>query len=194
MSAIPQSPNVDAKDVDAFWRICNQAYELWRFQQALENNPSLPTLLSNQWLGWSLARIQGVLIDETLLQIARLHDRAKFGQRYNLCIEFMVSFGKWPAETKKALEGLKQSLDELASHLLDARKWLLAHNDRETHREDATLGFCSSGTYETYFLRLQDFVNTIDLATNGSGIRPFVEITGNDMDGMIGILMRGLDD
>ena len=106
----------------------------------------------------------------------------------------MVSFGNWSIETKAALKDSKQSLDGLANHLVDARKWLLAHNDRETYREDRALAFCSPDTYETYFLHLQDFVNTIDQAMNGNGIRPFVGITGNDVDGMISILMRGLDD
>ncbi len=190
--------NIDSLDIDLFWSLCNKAYEFWCFQKALETNERKDDLLVDPWLRPALTTINDALIDHTLLQIAKLHDpptsRTRNGiVRDNLSIAFIAS-KSWPEPFQQQINEIKSGLDHSAAHLTDARRWLLAHNDRETLRKNLTLGECDPSTYEIYFEYLQRFVNVLDSATGGAGVRPFVQISGHDMAGLISTLIRGRQD
>src|SRR5437763_11120066 len=87
---------ISTSDVVKFCELCGWAYEVWlNHRELFEKNPRATELLKNSFTGYALARLSIISQEYSLLQIAKLHDKAVMNGNVTLGIEFVLKYGGW---------------------------------------------------------------------------------------------------
>ena len=160
---MPHAAPATENDAQAFCDLCQWVYECWlthlhlleRLPERLEEERSVPIgeLLETP-IGRCLGRLNELSQQYSLLQIAKLHDRARQGGNENLSIDFFVKQEFWSEEEAVIIADIESELDSLYEKLKDARNKILAHNDRSVFANDVPLGNFAEGDDERYFRAL----------------------------------------
>src|SRR5438034_5077746 len=112
--------------VQDFINICHWTYEAWITHRVLfDDNPNG----EDSKYGALLGRLSEITADYALLQLAKLHDRAR-GK--NLSLEYIIEGGDWDDETETTLRQLHSQLDAFYRQIKPARDKILAHSDLTT--------------------------------------------------------------
>jgi hypothetical protein len=170
-----------------FCKACGWAYETWLNHCELFDKNARKEDLQKSFAAETLARLNIISQEYSLLQIVKLHDRAVVSGNITLGLEYVVTYGGWPKPTLDKLESLKNKLDGFANQLRSARNKSLSHNDLAAIAAGATLGAFPAGTDAVYFETLQDFVNVVHNEVIG-GPWPFNDLVKNDVSAFINML------
>ena len=115
----------------------------------------------NSFAGEELARLSIISQEYSLLQIAKLHDKAVIKGNITLGIDYVLTYGDWSYSLRDRLKKLADELTDFASQLRDARNKFLSHNDLSAIVAGGTLGEFANGADKKYFMTLEEFVNTV---------------------------------
>lgn len=105
-----------------------------------------------------------VLMEYSLLQVAKLHDPAVMGQKITLSLDYVLKYGGWESATSARLQKLKTQLDGLLyvkgkrKMVKEARHEVLAHNDLAAHLSGDLKGAFTAGADKRYFRALHKFL------------------------------------
>ena len=153
-------PPATQNDAQAFCDLCQWVYECWlthshlleRLPERLEEERNLPVgEVVDTPIGRCLGRLNEISQQYSLLQIAKLHDRARQNGNENLSIDFFVKQEFWSEEEVAIIAGIASELDSLYKKLKDARNKILTHNDRSVFSSAVPLGSFAEGEDENYF-------------------------------------------
>lgn len=171
-ATLPQSA-LSRTVLDKFWDQCNWAHEVWTLRRALiDHNRRKITLQRGPYLYFVVA-VGNALHDDTLQQIAKLHDPAASGRRVSLTLEYLVEYGGWDLKTLRRLKQIKSRLDSLDKQIRPARNQLLAHNDLGALLSGAPLGGFKKGADKRYFKSLFTFLVTAYKCVTGGPCAEF---------------------
>lgn len=171
---------LSVSDVEEFCKLCDWAHEVWLNHLELFDNNKRESELMNSFAAEELERLCIISQEYSLLQIAKLHDRAIMNGSFTLGINYVLRHGGWSDSIRYRLEELAKKLNDFAFKLRNVRNKLLSHNDRATFRAAATLGEFAEGDDLKYFRNLQEFVNIVHDEVVG-GIYPFNTQAINDV-------------
>ena len=128
-----------------FCKLCGWAYECWlNHRELFDDNPRAVELRAS-FAGAALARLSEITHEYSLLQIAKLHDRAIVNGKVTLSLEYIITYGAWSPTVRGELEALEAKLSAFASQLREARNKSLSHNDLAAIVSGATLGAFTKG-------------------------------------------------
>jgi AbiU2 len=171
---------LSASVVEEFCKLCDWAHEVWLNHLELFDNNQRAAELMNSFAGDELARLSIISHEYSLLQIAKLHDKAVMNGNVTLGIDYVLTYGGWSDSVRCRLEELAKELDGFARQLRDARNKSLSHNDLAAIVAGATLGEFANGADERYFKALHEFANTVHDQVVG-GPWPFNNLVINDV-------------
>ena len=180
-------PALSPSVVIEFCKLCGWAYEAWLNHRTLFDDNVRASELQKSLAGETLARLSVISQEYSLLQIAKLHDRAVVGGKTTLSLEYVITYGAWNLAIRKQLNTLETQLNAFASQLRDARNKVLSHNDLSSIVAGATLGSFIKGEDDAYFRTLQEFVNIIHDEVIG-GLWPFDDLVKNDVAAFLTVL------
>lgn len=170
-----------------FCKLCGWTYETWlNHRELFDENVRAPEL-QESFAGDTLGRLNVISQEYSLLQIAKLHDRAVTSGKITLSLEYVMTYGAWSPAVREKLDALEMKLSAFAGQLRDARNKSLSHNDLASVVAGATLGSFARGEDEAYFRALQEFVNIIHDEVVG-GPWPFNDLVKNDVAGFLSML------
>lgn len=152
---------LSASDIEEFCKLCDRAHEVWLNHLELFDNNKRKAELMNSFAADELARLCIISQEYSLLQIAKLHDKAIMNGSATLGINYVLTYGEWSDSVRYRLEDLAKELSDFASQLRAARNKILSHNDLVTRVTNTTLGEFAEGNDEKYFKALQEFVDTV---------------------------------
>lgn len=170
-----------------FCKLCSWAYETWLNHRELFDENVRAQELQKSFAGDALARLSVISQEYSLLQIAKLHDRAVVNSKITLSLEYVMTYGAWSPAVREKLDALETKLSAFASQLRDARNKSLSHNDLASIVAGATLGSFVNGEDDAYFRALQEFVNIIHDEVVG-GPWPFNDLVKNDVAAFLSVL------
>ena len=157
--------------INKFCNICDKLMQTWQMRKYLfDENPNVEALKSLPHRTF-FYRLQGVLQENWLHQLAKLHDPAVQGGARNLSLDYIIDYGEWNPETKEKLRDLKMEMLDLAKTLKNARNKILSHNDLDVVLESKKLGGFDSGADEHYFSSLCKFASLVRESTLGDHFR-----------------------
>lgn len=171
---------LSASDVKEFCKLCDWARETWLNHLELFDNNKRTDELSNSFAAEELARLSIISQEYSLLQIAKLHDKAVMNGCATLGIDYVLTYGDWSNSVRYRLDELAKELGAFASQLLGVRNKLLSHNDLATIRTATRLGEFAEGDDKKYFKALEEFVNIVHNEVIG-GPWPFNNLVINDV-------------
>ena len=171
---------LSASVVVEFCKLCDWAHEVWLNHLALFDKNERIEELTNSFAGEEFARLSVISHEYSLLQIAKLHDKAVMNGKITLGIDYMLTYGGWSDSVHVQLKKLAEELNRFASQLRDVRNKSLSHNDLATIVAQATLGEFAEGADERYFKALEEFVNVIHGEVIG-GPWPFDHLVVSDV-------------
>ena len=141
--------------VQDFINICHWTYEAWITHRILfDDNPNG----EDSKYGPLLGRLSNITADYALLQLAKLHDRAK-GK--NLTLEYIIENAGWDSATASTLRQLHRQLDAFYRQIKPARNKILAHSDLTTIQNRQLLGGFEKDADQEYFAALQKFISVV---------------------------------
>jgi hypothetical protein len=108
--------------------------------------------------GALLGRLSEITADYAILQLAKLHDRAR-GK--NLSLEYIIENGGWDNEAASALRQLELQLDTFYQQIKPARHKILAHSDLATIQNKQPLGAFEKDADQEYFAALRKFISVV---------------------------------
>ena len=117
--------------------------------------------------GWGLECLSSITHEHSLLQIAKLHDRAVINNNITLGLEYVIAYGGWSKAVRKRLEKMQKKLDGLAASLRLARNKALGHNDLAAVIANEPLGAFRRKADLAYFRTLQAFANLVHVEVTG---------------------------
>lgn len=179
--------------IDEFCGLCDKLLQTWQMRKYLfDDNPN-EGALKIPYHQHFFYRIQAVLQESWLHQLAKLHDPAVQGGsngHVNLSIDYIIDYGKWEPKTKNELIELRTKMTALAKPIRDARNKILSHNDLVVLLESKELGGFDQGEDEIYFNNLRKFASLV--SETGIG-EPFVyeDLVPNDVDAFMNCFLRG---
>jgi len=177
--------------IQAFCRLCNDAYESWLHHIELFDQNPHKTELSNSFAHDELLRLSEISQEYALLQIVKLHDPTIVAGKMTLGIDTIFQYGGWPTNTQAKLESLLPKQEALPKKLRSARNKVLSHNDLAAIAADLPLGRFEKGEDIEYFKALQEFVDIVHDEVVG-GPYPFNDLVKNDVDAFNQILLLGI--
>lgn len=163
-----------------FCNLCEWAYEAWLNHRELFDRNDRADELKKSRASDCLHRLSVISQEYTLLQIAKLHDRAVIAGNVTLSIDYVLTYGGWSPQILEKLQRLADELVKFESQLRGARNKVLSHNDLASIVSNATLGEFKDGDDVGYFRALQEFVNLVHAEVVG-GPRPFSDLAKNDV-------------
>jgi hypothetical protein len=169
-----------------FCKLCGWAYESWLNHRELFDDNPRALELQKSVAGDALDRLSVISQEYSLLQIAKLHDRAVVSGKITLSLEYVMTYGAWSPTVRKKLEALEANLSAFASQLRDVRNKSLSHNDLASIVAGATLGTFAKGEDEAYFRALQEFANIVHDQVGGPW--PFNDLVKNDIAAFLAVL------
>ena len=163
-----------------FCKLCDWAYQVWlNHRELFDDNPRSGELQKSMAAD-TLLRLSKISHEYTLLQIAKLHDRAVISGEVTLGIEYVLKYGGWNQSTLDELKGIAIKLECLAGSLRTVRNRILSHNDLGAVLSGAPLGEFKKDEDIQYFDALQQFVNVVHASVVG-GPYPFDDLVKNDV-------------
>jgi hypothetical protein len=151
---------LENKEVLAFCHACSWAFQAWSIHRGFQDHLSEESAFV-RCHAFFLNRLSFITQEYSLLQIAKLHDRADQFGNINLGIDFIIERGDWDDITRTRLDDMRQRLSALPAHLSGARNKILAHNDRDAAVASRALGGFPEGMDDEYFETLQVFVSLV---------------------------------
>ena len=151
--------SVTEEDAVAFCKLCHWAYDGWIIHRILFDDiqdrlmclGALDDFIDTGG-GNCFFHVAAVSHEYLLLQIAKLHDPTRRGQR--LSIGFFRNQKTWGPTEKERVAKIVQGLDEFYQFIKPARDKVIAHNDRLAMQSSRFLGEYPSKMDERYFLQL----------------------------------------
>lgn len=180
-------PRMSREAAEKFCMLCNWAYEVWVTHRTLFDDNAAPQN-NIERTPYFTHRLQPIIQEYCLQQIAKLHDPAEQGESINLSIEFVVLFDDWGPQTQHVVD-LRQSLDQFWQRLKTVRNKLLAHNDLPTLLANHPLGSFPEDADRRYFEILQMLVNLVHEKWVG-GPSPFNDLARADARELLNLLDR----
>lgn len=182
------------EEAEVFVEYCQELFHIWQAVKRIFD-PKLTAIYTNGRFPYGLATMNRVLHQSFLLELAKLHDPAKFGDRYfNLSLSYIIEYGDWTSESQLRLQAIKERMDVLFKKIELARKKVLAHHDLEVASKTEMIGAFELGEDEQYFVDLQKFVDEVG-AGFGKGIQPLgVAMVLNDLDNIADLLAKDSQD
>jgi hypothetical protein len=140
------------------------------------------------------ALTRDALITDTLLTLGRLLDKPQQGSNKNICLEYLLDFIRKRNDNDLAIE-LEAVLNDARRSEAKARKHRnkrIAHNDLQTHLDDAVLPLPNAtvGEMNELLELTQMFVNRIDMYYGKNHYSR--QVLNGDADTMIGFLADGM--
>lgn len=180
-------PALSPSVTNEFCKLCGWAFETWLNHRALFDCNQRSAELQKSLASDTLFRLSVISQEYSLLQIAKLHDKAIIGGNITLSIEYVVNYGGWSPTTKTHLESLQRKLELFAAGIRGARNKSLSHNDLSSIVSGATLGSFAEGEDVEYFKNLQEFVDLVHDEVIG-GPWPFDDLVNNDVAAFLTML------
>jgi AbiU2 len=174
------SPHV----VTEFCKLCDWAYQVWLSHRVLFDDNPRSAELQNSMAADAFLRLSKISHEYTLLQIAKLHDRAVVSGEVTLGIEYVLKYGGWDQPTLDKLGDIATQLDAFAKNLRTVRNKLLSHNDLAAVLSEAPLGEFKQDEDVQYFAALQQFVDVVHSSVVG-GPFPFDDLVKNDVVALV---------
>lgn len=166
--------------VEEFCDLCDWAFQVWQNHRALfDDNPRAAELQSSSGAR-ALKRLNTISHEYSLLQIAKLHDRAITHGKLTLGIDYIVTYGGWSEPILIKLTMLANKLNQFEKGLHEARNRALSHNDLAAILSGTVLGAFTKDEDIKYFETLQLFVNLVHDEVIG-GPRPFTSSAKGDI-------------
>lgn len=193
--------NNQNKIIEKFCELCDQTYKVWITKRTICDDNLKLDVLNDLKCANFLNYINDILQEYMLLQIIKLHDPEKQFNHENLTLEYIVnhidewktagdSLAKESFKKIAELKELKQDLDDLfIDQIKPARMKILCHNDLETTLNNLNLGEFEENIDQTYFIKLQNFVNILHELFIG-GKFPFFSIAQNEAEAFLSCLMK----
>ena len=183
--------NIEKKVIEDFCSHCDWAYQCWMMRKHLYDENPDEILLRHPNHNFFFTRLEKILQEYWIQEVAKLHDPATQDRHDNLSIDYILKAGEWSKHQKIKLEGLKYEMDQFASSFREARNKLLAHKDKETIKAGTILGEFDKGEDVTYFKTLQEFASEVHNNILGTPYF-FDDLTKNDIDIFMATFSRGL--
>lgn len=148
-----------------FCELCDWLMQIYETRKFLfDENPEVGRLRVPRHAHF-FYRLQEVLQENWLQQLAKLHDPAAQGGAKgstNLSIPYMIEYGQWEPAVKARLEALDARMTTLANPpVRDARHKVLSHNDLAVLLAGSELGNFDPGTDIHYFAALSEFASVV---------------------------------
>lgn len=173
--------------VKEFCKLCDWSFQVWlNHRELFDDNPRSAELQQSMGAD-ALARLNTISHEYTLLQIAKLHDRAVVAGEVTLGIEYILKYGGWNQATLDKLTDLATNLNEFAKGLRSLRNRALSHNDLAAVLSGAKLGEFEKDKDVQYFAALQEFVDVVHSEVVG-GPYPFDDLVKNDVAALMAII------
>ena len=155
-------PALSEEVIGKFCGLCMWTHDTWLLRKYLfDKNPDEAKLKHPRYEHF-FARLQLVLQEHWLLQLAKLHDPAVQNKQINLTIDYIIDYGNWDSSTHAELKQLRDKMVMLVdASIRKARNKALSHNDLAAILSDAVLGEFTEGKDIEYFESLQAFVNVV---------------------------------
>ncbi len=153
---------IDRYLIDEFIARCQRAYDICNLHKKLfdENDASGPMKKEPYYSIFGL--INHATLEQSLLDIAKLHDPAMQGKNENLSLEYIIEKSQWPTDIRKEITDLKVQLDEqLFSSIKSARRKALCHHDIRTILNKKFLGDFPKDADIKYFNILEKFLHIV---------------------------------
>jgi AbiU2 len=126
--------------VEQFCNLCDWLRQSWQTRKYLfDENPKIENLKAPHYAHFFF-RLNVILQEYWIQQVAKLHDPAVQLGHQNLSINYMVDCGQWDAKTKAELINLRDKMMTFEKKLRGARNKLLSHNDLTTILQAPELG------------------------------------------------------
>ena len=167
-----------------FCQLCDWLLQVWRMRKFLfDENPDVQ-LLQEPRHAHFFYRLQEVLQENWLHQLAKLHDPAVQGGgpkgHINLSIDYIIEYGQWEPGIKDQLQLLRAKMMSLAKPVKDARNKVLSHNDLAVLLANTSLGTFDPGEDEVYFEALESFATVVSEQVLGEPFT-FDDLVKNDV-------------
>jgi AbiU2 len=181
--------------IEKFCELCDWLLQVWQMRKCLfDENPDESVLRDPRYAHF-FYRLQVVLQENWLHQLAKLHDPAVQGganRRIKLSIDYIIENGQWDAQTVAKLRDLKLKMSSLAKPVRDARNKVLSHNDLAVLMKSDQLGAFEPGEDERYFNNLREFASLVSGSVLGE---PFIydDLVKNDVSIFMHAFLRGAD-
>jgi hypothetical protein len=180
-------PALSSHVVVEFCKLCDWAFQVWlNHRELFDDNPRSVELQKSMG-GDALARLNTISHEYTLLQIAKLHDRAVVAGEVTLGVEYVLKYGGWDQPTQATLDNLAAKLDNFAKDLRTVRNRVLSHNDLAAVLSGASLGDFKKDEDIQYFAVLQQFVDLVHSSVVG-GPYPFDDLVKNDVVALMAMI------
>jgi len=179
--------------IDRFCELCDWLMQVWQLRKFLfDGNPDEAALKKPRHAHF-FYRLQVVLQESWLHQLAKLHDRAVQGGgkgHINQSIDYIIEYGQWDHKTKGELVNLQSDMEKLAKPIRDARNKTLAHTDLAVLLASRELGSFDPGDDEAYFIKLPEFASLVRQTALGE---PYVygNLVKNDVAVFMQTFLRG---
>jgi len=99
-------PALSSRVIVEFCKLCDWAHQVWlNHRELFDDNPRAAELQKSMG-GDALARLNTISHEYTLLQIAKLHDRAVVAGEVTLGVEYVVKYGGWDQPTQAKINDL----------------------------------------------------------------------------------------
>ena len=153
--------------IEQFCKLCDWLLQSWQMRKFLfDENPDLKELQSPTHQHFFF-RLNIILQEYWLHQLAKLHDPAVQSGQINLSIRYVVDYGCWDEAIKSQLVELESQMAVLAKSIKDARNKILSHNDLAIILESKMLGEFDAGEDQKYFDCLCKFASIVREAVVG---------------------------
>ncbi len=181
--------------IEKFCGLCDWLLQIWQMRKFLFDENPFESVLREPRYAHFFYRIQVVLQEHWLHQLAKLHDPAVQGGatgHTNLSLDYIIEYGQWDTQTETKLKDLKSKMSCLAKRVRDARNKVLSHNDLVVLLTSKELGAFDPGEDEQYFIRLREFASLVTESVLGE---PFVydDLVENDVSSFMHAFLRGAD-
>ncbi|MBS1209263.1 MAG: hypothetical protein H6R19_1661 [Proteobacteria bacterium] len=179
--------------INTFCELCDWLLQIWQTRKYLfDENPNEAALKTPRHAHF-FYRLQVVLQEAWLHQLAKLHDPAVQGGsngHINLSLNYIIEYGQWDHVTKTTLTDLLAEMSTLAKPIKDARNKVLSHNDLAVLLNATELGSFDAGADEIYFRKLHKFASLVSQTVLGE---PFVfdDLVQNDVDAFMKTFLLG---
>ncbi len=175
--------------VEEFCKLCDWSYQVWLTHRELfDDNPRAVELQASSGAD-ALQRVCVISHEYSLLQIAKLHDRAITSGKLTLGIDYIMTYGGWSATILAQLAKLADQLNQFQRGLREARNMALSHNDLAAILSSTVLGAFAKDDDIKYFETLQEFVNLVHAEVIG-GPWPFDDLVTNDVSALMAMISR----
>ena len=178
------------KVADKFCDSCKWLHQSWQTRKYLfDENPSIDSLKKPHYADFFL-RLNFILQEYWIQQLAKLHDPAvQYGHK-NLSIDYMIDCGQWDAQTKAGLSALRAKMTHFETKLREARNKIISHNDLSTILQMTDFGKFNQGDDVEYFNHLYKFASIVSQRVLGK-IFLYDDLVKNDVQFFMSAFERG---